>query len=70
MLAFVLGLQDHQLDSLMTAARHLSPERRWGMFERVEALLRQRRDSVPASDADIADAIEAALLGLVQEPAA
>ena len=64
---FPISLSDHQLDLVVTAARTLDPEKRDTFLRRIAAHL-QRCGRF--SDRDVSEAAQAALVGLVQEPAA
>ena len=63
----MLGLTDHQLDTVMDSARAVPVERRSVFLERTAAMLRLRR---PFTDDDVADVVRLALCGLVRAPTA
>jgi hypothetical protein len=63
----MLGLTDHQLNTVMDAARAVPVERRSVFLERTAAMLRLRR---PFTDYDVQEVTALALCGLVQAPTA
>lgn len=63
----MISLTNSQLQTLMTTASRLEPERRDVFLQRVEAMLRMRRRF---TDSDVADVAKLALAGLVQTPTA
>ena len=65
-----MSLSDHQLSLVMHAARVLAPEKRDALLQRVAANLLIRCGRASFTDADVAFAAQAALRGLVHEPAA
>ena len=62
----MISLTNSQLQTLMTTASRLEPERRDLFLKRVGAMLKLRRRF---TDGDVADVAKLALSGLVQEPA-
>ena len=63
----MLGLTDHQLNTVMDAARAVPVERRSVFLERTAAMLRLRR---PFTDDDVHEATALASCGLVHTAAA
>jgi hypothetical protein len=63
----VISLSDRQLRIVMDGARRLSPEKRFLLCERVTAQLELRGRF---NDTDVVEAVQAALRGLIQQPAA
>ena len=63
----MISLTDHQLSTVMAAARTMPVERRDIFLQRVGAMLRIRGRF---TDDDVADVTRLALTGLVQQPAA
>jgi hypothetical protein len=59
----MISLSDHQLQTIMTAAKVVSVERRVVFLERVGAMLKLRGRF---SDADVHDVTALAMAGLVQ----
>ena len=62
----MIGLTDHQLETIMTAANAVPVERRSVYLERVGAMLRMRGRF---TDADVHDVATLAMAGLVQDTA-
>jgi hypothetical protein len=67
----MIALSDKQLQTIMTAASPLSPEKRSLLLERIGAhlLLRGRRAGRRFGDADVEIAVRSALQGLAQSAA-
>jgi hypothetical protein len=65
----VISLSDQQLDTIVTLARQLGPEKRDAYLQRIAADLAVRH-GFRFTDADVSAAAQAALQGLVHQPAA
>jgi hypothetical protein len=67
----MISLTDSQLQTVMTTAGMLEPERRSLFLERVGAMLKLRiRGDRGVGDGDVAEVTALALHGLVHQPAA
>jgi hypothetical protein len=64
----MISLSDHQLETVMTAAGAIAPEKRSMFLERVAAMLAMRGRG-HFNDADVADVAQLALTGLAHEAA-
>jgi hypothetical protein len=60
----MISLSDHQLGTVMAAARTIAPERRDVFLQRVEAMLKLRRRF---DDRDVAEVCALAVCGLTHE---
>jgi hypothetical protein len=65
----MIALSDAQLDTIVSLARRLEPEKRDSYLQRIAADLAVRH-GFRFTDADVSAAAHAALQGLVHEPAA
>jgi hypothetical protein len=64
----MLALTDSQLQIVMAAGRHLSPEKRSLFLERIAARLRLHGNNF--TDVDLERAVRSALSGLIRDSAA
>jgi hypothetical protein len=65
----MISLNDAQLKTVMAAAHGVPHEKRSQFLERIAAMLRLRGRG-DFDDADVADAVQQALTGLIQQPVA
>jgi hypothetical protein len=64
----MLSLSDHQLQTVMTVAADMPPDKRSTFLERIGAMLAMRGRG-HFNDADVAEVTKLAATGLVREPA-